>query len=142
MACVALPFVEQKLGIAPGDPMPAKCSHAITGVLESIFLPLHMMIRLNLSAEKILFLQSIFDQGKCPKELFTSRSYPNSRELKIIRSAVDGLDPQQTDREWPLPQPALMKQSSPNSRKRKSRGGRSRKKQGGSSQADEEKQSV
>ena len=105
MACVALPFVEEELGIVPGTPLPAKKSaRAISKVLENIFLPLHMMIRLNLSAEKILGQQTVFDQGKCPQELFTSRSYPNSRELKIIRSAVDGGDPEQTDREWPLPQ--------------------------------------
>ena len=105
MACVALPFVEEELGIAPGDIFPAKKSgRAITKVLESIFLPLHMMIRLNLSAEKVLGHQAIYDQGKCPQELFTSRSYPNSRELKIIRTAVDGGDPEQCDREWPLPQ--------------------------------------
>ena len=104
MACVALPFVEEKLGIAPGEPLPAKkCARAITQVLENIFLPLHMMIRLNLSAEKVLSLQTIFDQNKCPQELFTSRSYPNARELKIIRTAVDGGDPEQCDREWPLP---------------------------------------
>lgn len=105
MACMALPFVEEELGIVPGTPLPAKKSaRAISKVLENIFLPLHMMIRLNLSAEKILGQQTVFDQGKCPQELFTSRSYPNSRELKIIRSAVDGGDPEQTDREWPLPQ--------------------------------------
>ena len=105
MACVALPFVEEELGIAPGDIFPAKKSgRAITKVLESIFLPLHMMIRLNLSAEKVLGHQAIYDQGKCPQELFTSRSYPNSRELKIIRTAVDGGDPEKCDREWPLPQ--------------------------------------
>ena len=104
MACVALPFVEEALGIAPGDPVPSrKCGGAANAVLEKIFLPLHMMIRLNLSAEKILTLQAIFDQGKCPRELYTSRSYPNARELKIIRAAVDGGDPEQTDREWPLP---------------------------------------
>ena len=104
MACVALPFVEEALGIAPGDPVPSrKCGSAANAVLEKIFLPLHMMIRLNLSAEKILTLQAIFDQGKCPRELYTSRSYPNARELKIIRAAVDGGDPEQTDREWPLP---------------------------------------
>ena len=106
MACVALPFVEEELGIAPGDIFPArKSARAITKVLENIFLPLHMMIRLNLSAEKVLGQQAIYDQGKCPQELFTSRSYPNSRELKIIRTAVDGGDPEQCDREWPLPQP-------------------------------------
>ena len=106
MACVALPFVEEELGIAPGDIFPArKSARAITKVLENIFLPLHMMIRLNLSAEKVLGQQAIYDQGKCPQELFTSRSYPNSRDLKIIRTAVDGGDPEQCDREWPLPQP-------------------------------------
>lgn len=105
MACVALPFVEEELGIPHGAPLPVKKSaRAISKVLENIFLPLHMMIRLNLSAEKVLGQQAIFDQGQCPQELFTSRSYPNSRELKIIRSAVDGGDPEQTDREWPLPQ--------------------------------------
>lgn len=119
MACVALPFAEEKLGVAPGEAFPCGCSRAVTEVLEKIFLPLHMMIRLNLSAEKILYLQSIFDQNKCSKELFTSRSYPNARELKIIRSAVDGGDPEQTDREWPLPQPSLMKSSAQNSKKRK-----------------------
>jgi poly(A) polymerase len=104
MACVALPFVEEELGIAPGEPIPVKKSgRAINKVLENIFLPLHMMIRLNLSAEKVLSLQTIFDQNKCPQELYTSRSYPNARELKIIRTSVDGGDPEQCDREWPLP---------------------------------------
>lgn len=121
MACVALPFVELELNIEPGEVIPAKCNHAITKVLESIFLPLHMMIRLNLSAEKILFLQSIFDQKKCPKELFTSRSYPNARELKIIRSAVDGIDPEQTDREWPLPQTACIRHAQQGTHKRRKR---------------------
>ena len=104
MACVALPFVEEEMGIGPGTTIPQKkCQAVVSRVLERIFLPLHMMIRLNLSAEKILTLQTIFDQGKCPQELYSSRSYPNARELKIIRSAVDGGDPEQTDKEWPLP---------------------------------------
>ena len=104
MACVALPFVEQKLGIEPGAPVPSHGAlRAAEEVVESIFLPLHMIIRLNLSAEKIIAQQSFFDQGKLTRELLDSRTYPNARELKIIRSAVEGLDPEQTDREWPLP---------------------------------------
>ena len=104
MACVALPFVEQKLGLEPGSPMPPRgVLRAAEEVVESIFLPLHMIIRLNLSAEKIIAQQSFFDQGKLTRELLDSHTYPNSRELKIIRSAVAGLDPEQTDREWPLP---------------------------------------
>ena len=104
MACVALPFVEQKLGIEPGAPVPSHGAlRAAEEVVESIFLPLHMIIRLNLSAEKIIAQQSFFDQGKLTRELLDSHTYPNSRELKIIRSAVEGLDPEQTDREWPLP---------------------------------------
>lgn len=104
MACVALPFVEQKLGLEPGAPIPprgALC--AAEEVVESIFLPLHMIVRLNLSAEKVIAQQSFFDQGKVTRELLDSRTYPNARELKIIRSAVAGGDPEQTDREWPLP---------------------------------------
>ena len=118
MACVALPFVEELLHVAPGAPIPAKKSgSAINQVLEKIFLPLHMMIRLNLSAERVLAQQVIFDKGECPRELFTSRSYPNSRELKIIRTAVDGGDPEKTDREWPLPQPSRAREEKHNSGK-------------------------
>ncbi|MBR2873283.1 MAG: hypothetical protein IKB99_07280 [Lentisphaeria bacterium] len=111
MACTALPFVEELLNVAPGEPIPAKKSGtAINQVLEKIFLPQHMMIRLTLSAERVLAQQVIFDKGQCSRELYTSRSYPNSRELKIIRTAVDGGDPEKTDREWPLPQAAKSKE--------------------------------
>jgi len=114
MACMALPFVEQKLGLEPGAPIPPRGAlRAAEEVVESIFLPLHMIVRLNLSAEKIIAQQSFFDQGKLTRELLDSHTYPNSRELKIIRSAAAGIDPEQTDREWPLPPSGSERNSGP-----------------------------
>ncbi len=103
MAVLALPFVEASLGIAPGGVWEAGADSgaAIRDVLERLFKPLTMMNRMTLSAERVLFLQSLFTDKAAREKLVESKSYPHSRELLLIRTAVAEGDVAALERAWP-----------------------------------------
>ncbi len=67
-----------------------------------------MMNRMTLSAERVLQLQALFGEPKSrPEQLMESRSYAHSRELLLIRTAVQEGDVAELERLWPPVEPAV-----------------------------------
>ncbi len=104
MATVALPFVEARLGNAPGSlwKTSGAADEAISEILGFLFRPQNMMVRMTDSAVRILRMQPWFEESGREAELLDSRSYSHARELLLIRTATDGGDVAATDRKWPL----------------------------------------
>ena len=104
MATLALPFVEQQCGSPVGTlwKNSPDARAAIAGVLDRLFRPQTMMNRMTLSAERVLQLQALFGEPKSrPEQLMESRSYAHSRELLLIRTAVQEGDVAELERLWP-----------------------------------------
>lgn len=104
MATIALPFVEQECGRVTGQlwENSPDTRAAISAVLDRIFRPQTMMNRMTLSAERVLQLQALFAESKGrPEQLMESRSYAHSRELLLIRTAVQEGDVAELERLWP-----------------------------------------
>ena len=103
MATLALPFVERELGRNPGElwePGPDSTA-AIRGMLDTLFKPQTMMNRMTLSAERVLILQPLFGDEQARARLVEAKSYPHSRELLLIRTAVAEEDTAEIERLWP-----------------------------------------
>ena len=104
LAVIALPFVEAELGRAPrtlwrNSP---ESNTAIRAVLNRIFRPQAMMLKVMMSAERILALQPEFEHpGRRTAQLMQQRSYGHARELMLIRHAVAGDPLERWATEWP-----------------------------------------
>ena len=104
LAAIALPFVEAELGRAPRSlwPNSPESNTAVRAVLSRIFRPQNMMLKVMMSAERILMLQPEFEHpGRRTAQLMQQRSYGHARELMLIRRAVAGDDPERWETEWP-----------------------------------------
>ncbi len=104
MATLALPFVERELEQPVGKLWRSSETHlpAIQKVLDRLFRPQNMMNRMTLSAERILFMQPLFEErGRGVENMLDSRSYPHARELLLIRTAVAEGPMEEVEREWP-----------------------------------------
>lgn len=104
MATLALPFVERECGSSVGGlwQNSPEARTIIAGVLDRLFRPQTMMNRMTLSAERVLQLQALFGESKSrPEQLMESRSYAHSRELLLIRTAVQEGDVAELERLWP-----------------------------------------
>ncbi len=104
MATIALPFVERECGSVTGQlwKNSPDARAAISAVLGRLFRPQTMMNRMTLSAERVLQLQALFAEPKSrPEQLMESRSYAHSRELLLIRTAVQEGDVAALERLWP-----------------------------------------
>ena len=122
MATLALPFVEKECGAQPGNlwkPGPDSTA-AIRGVLDTLFKPQTMMNRMTLSAERVLILQPLFGDAQSKEKLVEAKSYPHSRELLLIRTAVAEEDTAEIERQWP---PASARRRSGSKRERSDNGG-------------------
>ncbi len=122
MATLALPFVEKECGAQPGNlwnPGPDSTA-AIRGVLDTLFKPQTMMNRMTLSAERVLILQPLFGDAQSKEKLVEAKSYPHSRELLLIRTAVAEEDTAETERQW---RPASARRRSGSKRERSDNGG-------------------
>ena len=104
LAAIALPFVEAELGRTPRSlwqPSP-ESGTAIRAVLNRLFRPQTMMLKVMMSAERILMLQPEFDRpGRQTAQLMQQRSYCHARELMLIRRAVAGEELARWEAEWP-----------------------------------------
>ena len=117
MATLALPFVEKECGKRPGElwePGPDSTA-AIRGVLDTLFKPQTMMNRMTLSAERVLILQPLFGDEQARERLLEAKSYPHSRELLLIRTAVAEGETAVLERLWP---PASSRRRSGSKRER------------------------
>ena len=117
LAAIALPFVEAELGRTPRSlwqPSP-ESGTAIRAVLNRLFRPQTMMLKVLMSAERILLLQPEFEHpGRRTAQLMQQRSYGHARELMLIRRAVAGDDTERWEAEWPE-----IREESPRKRSRK-----------------------
>ena len=122
MATLALPFVEQQCGSAVGTlwKNSPDARAAIAGVLDRLFRPQTMMNRMTLSAERVLILQPLFGDAQSKEKLVEAKSYPHSRELLLIRTAVAEEDTAEIERQWP---PASARRRSGSKRERSDNGG-------------------
>ena len=116
-ATIALPFVEEELGCplrTLWHPSPESVT-AIRAVLDRIFRPQTMMLKVLMSAERILLLQPEFERpDRHLAQLMQQHSYGHARELMLIRHAVAGDDPERLEAEWPE-----IREGSPRKRSRK-----------------------
>ena len=105
MAVVCLPFVEQAMGQVngalwePGE----EADHLIGEIVDSIFLPQNMMVRMREAACRILRLLPLMKkrENHMLRRIFSSRSYGHARELLLIRQAVAGLPLEECEKMWP-----------------------------------------
>lgn len=107
MAAIALPFVEFACGSRPGElwsPGPESES-AIREVLDTLFRPQKMMIRMTMSAERVLLLQPLFQSETERSRLIAEKSYPHARELMLLRLLVAEMGTEEAEEQWPATHP-------------------------------------
>lgn len=105
MAVIALPFVEKAMGRLPGKLWePGRESEAIVSqVVDQIFLPQNMMVRMREAACRILNLLPLMEkrENHMLRRIFSSRSYGHARELLFIRLAVAEMPLDECAALWP-----------------------------------------
>lgn len=105
MAVVALPFVEQALGREPGTlwEYSPETDDIIRDVVDSIFLPQNMMVRVREAAGRTLRLVSMMESrdGSLLRRIFSSHNYGHARELLLIRQATAGKPLDECEALWP-----------------------------------------
>ena len=105
MAVVALPFVEQSLGRSPGELWEPgqEADQIVEEIVDTIFLPQNMMVRMREAACRILRLLPLMEkrENHMLRRIYSSRSYGHARELLLIRQAVAGKPLDECERLWP-----------------------------------------
>ena len=105
MAVICLPFVEQALGQVNGalwEPS-AEADHVVEEIVDTIFLPQNMMVRMREAACRILRLLPLMKkrENHMLRRIYSSRSYGHARELLLIRQAVAGMPLEDCEKAWP-----------------------------------------
>lgn len=92
IATIAAAFVESECGRAPGGLWPDTpgARTAIRAVLDKLFRPQSMMVKMKLSAERILLMQPELEKAQLRRNLPQQRSYGHACELYAIRHLVAG----------------------------------------------------
>ena len=92
IATMAVAFVEAECGRAPGELWTnvPESRTAIRAVLERLFRPQNMIVKMNLSAERILLMQPELENAQLRRNLPQQRSYAHACELYAIRHIVAG----------------------------------------------------
>ena len=92
VATLAVAFVEKLCGRDPGSlwPETPEARAAVRAVLEKLFTPQHMMMKVNLSAENILLMQPELEKAQFSVELTHQHAYEHACELYRIRHLTDG----------------------------------------------------
>jgi poly(A) polymerase len=105
MAVVALPFVEAALDRAPGTLWESsqESDAVIDEIVDTIFLPQNMMVRMREAACRILRLLPFMEkrENHMLRRIYSSRSYGHARELLLIRQAVAGKPLEECEALWP-----------------------------------------
>ena len=105
IATIAVAFVEAACSREPGklwaDTPESRA--AIRSVLDKLFRPQNMMIKMNLSAERILLMQTELEKSDLRRALPQQRSYSHACELYAIRHLVAG-EPEDRLRRFPPPE--------------------------------------
>lgn len=106
LAILAIPFLERSCGNDPGCLWePHQDTNAIIEdtIIKAVS-PLNMMIRMRVSAERILQLlpELVFGETKKRHYLMQNRSYPHAREIGIIHSCVTRKSSSEFESLWPF----------------------------------------
>ena len=105
MAALALPFVEEALGSAPGELwQPGRESEeVVSSVIDQLFYPQNMMVRMREAACRLLNLLPLMElrENHMLRRIYSSRSYGHARELLFIRLAVAGKSLEECEALWP-----------------------------------------
>lgn len=94
IATLATAFVESMCGRVAGtlwEEAPESRA-AIRAVLDKLFRPQNMMVKMNMSAERILLLQTELEKPNLRRNIQRQRSYAHACELYAIRHLVAGED--------------------------------------------------
>ena len=104
-AVISLPFVEEALGRAPGTlwELCNGAEEAVEEVVNTLFLPQNLMVRVREAACRILDLVPlmVMREERMMRRIFSSRSYGHARELLCILQAVSCGDASACERAWP-----------------------------------------
>ena len=94
VATLAVVFVEKLCGSAPGGlwRQTPEARTAIRAVLDKLFRPQNMMMKVNASAERILLMQPELEKSPLPRGLPRQRAYAHACELCRIRHLTNGED--------------------------------------------------
>ena len=94
VATLAVAFVEKLCGSAPGGlwPETPEARTAIRAVLDKLFKPQNMMMKVNVAAERILLMQPELEKSPLPRGLPRQRAYAHACELYRIRHLAVGED--------------------------------------------------
>ena len=94
VATLAVAFVEKLCGSAPGGlwQQTPEARAVIRAVLDKLFKPQNMMMKVNASAERILLLQPELEKSPLPRGLPRQRAYAHACELYRIRHVAGGED--------------------------------------------------
>jgi len=92
VATLAVAFVEQLCGSAPDGlwQQTPEARAAIRAVLEKLFKPQNMMMKVNVAAERILLMQPELETIPLPRGLPRQRAYAHACELYKIRHLAGG----------------------------------------------------
>jgi poly(A) polymerase len=105
MAVIALPFVEQALGREPGTlwECSPEADEVIRDVVDTIFLPQNMMVRVREAAGRTLRLVAMMESRDRAmlRRIFSSHNYGHARELLLIRRATAGEPLEECEALWP-----------------------------------------
>ena len=107
LAAAAFPYVGEALSLEPGqmwqDGRSPEVKETIRDVVDNIFSPMAVMVRVREAAYRILQMQSALESGDRSRrgELMQQRAYSHARELMLIRHAANGEDISETASIWP-----------------------------------------
>lgn len=92
VATLATAFVEELCGSEPGRlwPETPESRAAIRAVLDKMFRPQNMMMKVNVAAERILLMQTELEKSTLSRALPRQRAYAHACELYRIRHLADG----------------------------------------------------
>ena len=106
MAIFAVPFIEKACGCAPGElwQQSGNIDEIIEEAVAGAVAPLNMMIRMRVSAERILKILPDLVAGKTANRntLIQNRSYPHAREIGIIHNCVTCKSSEEFEAMWPF----------------------------------------
>ena len=125
LAIIAIPFLERSCGNAPGELWERRpeTNAIIEQTVIDVVKPLNMMVRMRVSAERILQIlpELIQEEGGRRHQLMQNRSYPHAREIGIIYNCVTRKSSKDFEARWPFRSESAVSNRRTNSSHKKKR---------------------
>ena len=125
LAIIAIPFLERAYGREPGQlwDKDQDTNDLISEVVSGATAPHNMMVRMRMSAEKILQIlpELVFGAVSKRHQLMQNRSYPHAREIGVIHSCVTRKSSSEFEAVWPFRSEAAFSGRNRNSSHKKKR---------------------